>query len=213
MLSLIQLSLCATCNSTARVLLLIVLACIENEGVWKPDESERVNWVKSSLTSKKVVSPGFWVRYAFDRSLRTHLQNKVLIFYSRFRWLIRKQLCWPFAFEGLWRVNRSYLSKLRCSSSNIITMLRCVKDRNSKLRRFTSVNYCLFVSLKNRGKMAKRSNQVIIIVLNFVRIYECYSLHSVAFFHGSAHNAYRNAFPAALTYKKVHRSRFFQTIK
>jgi len=47
-------------------------------------------------------------------------------------------------------------------------MLRCVKGRNSQLRRFTSVNYSLIVSWKNRGKIAKKSNGVIIIVLNFV---------------------------------------------
>jgi len=48
-------------------------------------------------------------------------------------------------------------------------MLRCVKGRNSKLRCFTTVNYSLFVSLKNRGQMAKRSNEVNIIVLNCVQ--------------------------------------------
>jgi len=40
------------------------------------------------------------------------------------------------------------MSKLRRSSSNIIIMLRCVKGRNSNLRRFTTVNYSLLVPLK-----------------------------------------------------------------
>jgi len=67
--------------------------------------------------------------------------------------------------------SKGLISKLRRSYSNIIIiMLRCVKGRNSKLRRFTSVSYSLFVSLKNREKMAKRSSEVIIIVLNFDRM-------------------------------------------
>jgi len=59
--------------------------------------------------------------------------------------------------------SKGRISKLRHSSSNIIIMLRCVKGRNSQLRRFTSVNYSLFVSWKNRGKTAKTCNGVIII--------------------------------------------------
>jgi len=66
--------------------------------------------------------------------------------------------------------SKGRISKLRRSSSNIIIMLRCVEGRNSKVRRFTSVNYTLFVSLKNLGAMAKRSNEVIIIVLHLVRV-------------------------------------------
>jgi len=66
--------------------------------------------------------------------------------------------------------SKGRISKLRRSSSNIIIMLRCVKGRNSKLRRLTLINYSLFVSLKNRWKMAKSSNEIIIIVLNFVRM-------------------------------------------
>jgi len=61
---------------------------------------------------------------------------------------------------------KGLISKLRRSSSNIIIMLRCVKGRISKLRRFTSVNYSLFVSLK----IANLSTEVIIIVVSFVRI-------------------------------------------
>jgi len=66
--------------------------------------------------------------------------------------------------------SKGCISKLRRSSSSIMIMLRCVKGRNSQLRRFTSVNYFLFVSWKNRGKTVKRSDGVITVVLNFVRM-------------------------------------------
>jgi len=46
---------------------------------------------------------------------------------------------------------KGHISKLQRSSTNIIIMLRYVKDCNSKLPPFMSVNYSLFLSCKNRG--------------------------------------------------------------
>jgi len=45
--------------------------------------------------------------------------------------------------------SKGRISKLRRSSSNIIITLHCAKVCNSKLRRFTSVNYSFFISWKN----------------------------------------------------------------
>jgi len=60
--------------------------------------------------------------------------------------------------------SKGRISNLRRFLSNIIIMLRFVKDRNSQLRHFTSVNYFLCVSCKNRETTAKRSNGIIIVV-------------------------------------------------
>jgi len=110
----------------------------------------RIQRNKSSLTSKKVVSLPFRViicgRWVFKKRI---CQSKVFIFLFRVSMIkAPKKLIWPFAFEGLWRVKRSYLT----------------------VTTFYVGNYCLFVSWKNLGKTAKRSNELIIVVLNCVRM-------------------------------------------
>jgi len=115
----------------------------------------------SSLTSKRVVSAGFWVIICVQWVFKNPIyQNKVFIFCSGFQWLKRKKNC-----ADLLRLKASNLQR---SSSNIISMLRCVTVI-TELQRFTSVNSTLCIVEKS-WKMVKRSNEVTIIVVNFVRM-------------------------------------------
>jgi len=162
----------------------------------------------SSLTLKKVVSPGFWVTICVRWVFKNRIwQNKVFIFLFGISMIEMQKTVRTFCF---WRplthqkvVSLSY-DVLRPILLLCSIVQKIVTQSYDVLRWLTTlsyyISYSFFVSWKNREKMVKRSNEVIIIVLNFVRmlifsfcIIICsalyYSLHSVALFHGSAHNA------------------------